>query len=251
MIDPEDRKRWQAMAAELGLPPDEEEPSAPVQAAPEPEVEEPRTEFHEPEPIPEGPPNRGRRRRGHSPVVETRAEEPVKAAPEVPAAKEASIEPSIPEPAEPSTAVKEAPEAKEPAPEDQRPARRRRRGRRGSKQEAETETEPTSGDAALVTGTEDESPAEAATEAPEGESSEEPTPRRGRRRGRTRKGERESEPTVTEEAAETVEEEEEVVSEEPPRVEEDDDEEVDDLSNWNVPSWQELIASLYRPERGG
>ena len=27
------------------------------------------------------------------------------------------------------------------------------------------------------------------------------------------------------------------------------DEEVDDLSNWNVPTWAELIASLYRPER--
>jgi hypothetical protein len=24
---------------------------------------------------------------------------------------------------------------------------------------------------------------------------------------------------------------------------------LDDLSNWNVPSWQELIASLYRPDR--
>jgi hypothetical protein len=29
----------------------------------------------------------------------------------------------------------------------------------------------------------------------------------------------------------------------------EDDEEVENLSNWNVPSWQELIASLYRPER--
>ena len=26
-------------------------------------------------------------------------------------------------------------------------------------------------------------------------------------------------------------------------------EELDDLSDWNVPSWNELIASLYRPER--
>ena len=33
--------------------------------------------------------------------------------------------------------------------------------------------------------------------------------------------------------------------------EEDDniDEELDTLSNWNVPSWSELIASLYHPER--
>ena len=34
------------------------------------------------------------------------------------------------------------------------------------------------------------------------------------------------------------------------RGEEDDsDEEPDNLSDWNVPSWQELIASLYRPDR--
>jgi len=32
-------------------------------------------------------------------------------------------------------------------------------------------------------------------------------------------------------------------------VEQDDDEEVDKLTDWNVPSWSELIASLYRPER--
>jgi hypothetical protein len=27
------------------------------------------------------------------------------------------------------------------------------------------------------------------------------------------------------------------------------DEEMDTLSDWNVPSWNELIASLYRPDR--
>jgi hypothetical protein len=36
----------------------------------------------------------------------------------------------------------------------------------------------------------------------------------------------------------------------PPPAEEDDeiDEEIS-FANWTVPSWQELIASLYRPER--
>jgi hypothetical protein len=33
-----------------------------------------------------------------------------------------------------------------------------------------------------------------------------------------------------------------------PEVEEDD-EELDTLSDWNVPSWTELIDSLYRPDR--
>ena len=32
-------------------------------------------------------------------------------------------------------------------------------------------------------------------------------------------------------------------------VEEDDEEETISFANWSVPSWQELIASLYRPER--
>jgi hypothetical protein len=34
-----------------------------------------------------------------------------------------------------------------------------------------------------------------------------------------------------------------------PTAEEEEDEEVDDLSNLDVPSWQEIVASLYRPER--
>ena len=33
------------------------------------------------------------------------------------------------------------------------------------------------------------------------------------------------------------------------RPEEDDSDDVDTLSDWNVPSWAELIASLYRPDR--
>jgi len=35
----------------------------------------------------------------------------------------------------------------------------------------------------------------------------------------------------------------------PERKEEEDLEDVDVLSDWNVPSWAELIASLYRPDR--
>jgi len=31
--------------------------------------------------------------------------------------------------------------------------------------------------------------------------------------------------------------------------EEEDIDDVDTLSDWNVPSWTELIESLYRPER--
>jgi hypothetical protein len=35
----------------------------------------------------------------------------------------------------------------------------------------------------------------------------------------------------------------------PPEREENDDEEIDKLTDWNVPSWTELIGSLYRPDR--
>jgi hypothetical protein len=35
----------------------------------------------------------------------------------------------------------------------------------------------------------------------------------------------------------------------PPMDDDDDDEEVDKLTDLNVPSWNDLIASLYRPER--
>jgi hypothetical protein len=36
----------------------------------------------------------------------------------------------------------------------------------------------------------------------------------------------------------------------PPRdVEDEDDDEIPSISDWNIPSWNELIASLYRPER--
>jgi hypothetical protein len=68
--------------------------------------------------------------------------------------------------------------------------------------------------------------------------------RRGRGRGRSRKARKTEEPTE----ATLVEEDTEEV--EPPAADTDDDsDEVDNLSDWNVPSWQELIASLYRPER--
>jgi ribonuclease E len=63
--------------------------------------------------------------------------------------------------------------------------------------------------------------------------------RKGRRRGRRR---RDTEAEETEAKREPVE---------ATMAEEEDDrlEEVDTLSDWNVPSWNELIASLYRPER--
>jgi hypothetical protein len=49
--------------------------------------------------------------------------------------------------------------------------------------------------------------------------------------------------------AESDEDEREEISAEEPPLEEEDDEESEDFSTWNVPSWSEIIAGLYRPER--
>jgi hypothetical protein len=42
---------------------------------------------------------------------------------------------------------------------------------------------------------------------------------------------------------------EDVEPEETTGPQEEDDEPVEPITDWNVPSWNELIASLYRPER--
>lgn len=44
-------------------------------------------------------------------------------------------------------------------------------------------------------------------------------------------------------------EDEEVVAPPSPPLEDDEDDEIIDMSNWNIISWQDLIAGLYRPER--
>jgi hypothetical protein len=89
-----------------------------------------------------------------------------------------------------------------------------------------------------------------AVEVPAGEGApagEGPEERKRRRRGRGRKTRHDREGPQAG-AEDDVEEPkaEEVPAEEP---EEDDGGEVDDLSNWNAPSWNDLIDSLYRPDR--
>lgn len=66
--------------------------------------------------------------------------------------------------------------------------------------------------------------------------------RRGRGRPRSAPVVAESEPIEPDETDELPDE------PAPPRYA-DDDEPVETFSNWTVPSWNELIASLYRPER--
>jgi hypothetical protein len=84
---------------------------------------------------------------------------------------------------------------------------------------------------------------------------EQPPPRR--RRGR-RRGRRGAEPQIGPEPASAPSDVpgEQLATEEPQapemegeEVEEDEEEPAVSFADWTVPSWQELIASLYRPER--
>ena len=206
------RSRWDDLARELGL-----------EATPE-------TERSVPQPVP--PPRR--------PPVEhvpaSRAfveEEPAFSRPGS-AREEFAVEPPAPEglfPEDPAP-PREQPAGRE-GPDD-RP-RRGRRGRRSGKggrgpDESPRAERPERPTADLPPGVD----RGAAPVDPEGEQPR----RRGRGRGRPRS--REEEVHQAEEAAAVPE----------PLPEPDaDDSDVSDLSNWTVPSWQELIGSLYRPER--
>jgi hypothetical protein len=139
-----------------------------------------------------------------------------------------------------------------------RSAGRRRRRRRSSgknKRGANGEAPAAGEDAAPSaegTDTEAESlnftaPPEAPSEPAREESKEERGERRGRNRGRGRRR-REEEAEIAEPASEDEDE----VQESGGAVgfeEDGDDEEVANYANWTVPSWKDLIASLYRPER--
>jgi hypothetical protein len=247
------RQRWRELAEQLGLPPDpESEPEVPTPppAPPAAVAEPPEEERAEPEPVslaspviePEHPveepaPARGRRRRG--PAAET---PPV----EVPTAEEVPPEPMPSLPASP-----EATGSPEEEPLEIPPPGGRKRGRRGSRSSraegSRQRTEPV--DSAVT-----EAPAESPP-SEEGVSEEAPAERqrrRGRGRGRHKKTEREKPPREEKEEETVSSEEEEVVTEQGGQTEAELDEgdQSDDVaSNWNVPTWQELIASLYRPER--
>jgi ribonuclease E len=116
--------------------------------------------------------------------------------------------------------------------------RRRRRGRRGRKERTEPVEEGKETPAAPHEKEEEaaDEPSAAGQEAAaeESESSE-----RKRRRRRRKK----SEAAAEEEGA--VEE----VTETQKIKDEEEDVPIEDMSAWSVPSWAEIIASLYRPER--
>jgi len=211
------RDHWQAIAEQLGLAPEGEQPPAESEEAVEP----------------------AKIQRSATPPEEATEADLSEA--------ETSFSPSepetIPEDLEqdtlheeespPATASRESHRhaVSEEAPDEkpERPSRRRGRRDRSEQSRRPVGGEQNEGQTASLT--EDA--------VPEG-SGEEP----GRGRGRRKKGRpsREStdQPAETDIAPEAASQESEA---------DDEIEDLGDFSNWSVPSWNELIASLYRPER--
>jgi ribonuclease E len=217
MIEPEDNDRWRSLAEELGLPPTSEDAPSPADAVVR--SEQPRSARAEPDPV-----------KAEEYAESTPAEQERPARGRRRRGRSADRAESKAETAggEASLPTSEAPGEEE--------RHRRRRRRRGSKSSTSSELE--------TTGEETTEESSASVEEKETDSGERP---RRRRRRRVKKAELEGE---TVDVVESEEDREEVVEEEPIRVEEeDDDEEAEDFSTWNVPSWAEIIAGLYRPER--
>lgn len=211
------KSHWQSLAEEFGLPPDSKSEPAPVKAE-RPPAPPPRVKVAPPPPPPE-------------PVVQ-RAE---------PETAEAAFEPAI-KPAEPLNLDHislDLDDHRQAPPEPPRP--KRGGGRRQRSRPAE-ESPPA------------ETPSRAAEETGEAQpEAEKPTPEprqeedRSPRRKRSRRGTKGTTPK-----SEVVSGKGEVSQGEPvAAVAEDDDEEAEarSISTWNLPSWQELISSLYRPDR--
>jgi hypothetical protein len=221
MMDPDrsrEREHWQAIAEQLGLAPEPEVPGGP-QAKPnlapgsreENQAAQASAPLVEPEKLRrEPPPRRGRRDR--SAGGDERPEQREKSSPplhEEAARKETGAEP--PRSAEEGTG--------------------RRRRRRSARNPAATESKARGSDAGADTPSEREKTRKAADR-----------PKRGR--GRPKAAEAvnpDRKPAAKQEIGEEI-----AVSQGAEDAELDD---VRSLSNWNVPSWNELIASLYRPER--
>ena len=241
MIEPGTSPGWDDLFADLGLP--TETSSTPTAAAPEPPAAELESKEKD-----EAPPARARRRR--SPAVAAEEEPALAEAMEQPAPLAIdSTEISVPaeEPAlETTLGDSPAVESGEEAPPPKGRSRRRRRGR-GSKSAAPAvESSPAAlaseGPMAEIETTTGET---TASTPPATEGEEEPGRRPRRRRSRGRNPEREEAPRVAVNANADVSDD----AEEEEVAPVGREEEVDDLSNWNVPTWGELIGSLYRPER--
>jgi ribonuclease E len=233
MTTPESGNPWDDLFADLGLP--AEAPRA-AKAEAQPPAEEIRAEAA---PAAEPPAARGRRRRSHAPAADLEETPPAPEA-EAPAPVPAAPADAAAPPAEPGEAEPGAEEAAGPKGR----SRRRRRGR-GAKSAGAANAAPAADEARPEPAAAEGPAAEAEDAAPPAKPPDgvDERPRRRGGRSRGRKVERDEEPRADEECEERPVE---IQGEEPEPATAD---EVDDLSNLNVPTWAELIASLYRPER--
>jgi hypothetical protein len=221
MPDQIDRERWANLARELGLEPEPE--SLPDPAVAEP-VEEPPTESagvdnssEAEETIPEepsAPPGLPKPEPSKDAV-----EQPLEDAVPVPKGEESFPAPSSQSIEEP--AATDPPEAEERRPSGRRRRRGSSRGSRKAPADATVSAVPTS------------------TEEPETTPPERSSRRRSSGRGRKKTAEVPLAGPAATDAADAL------PQSDIPVTEAGDEE---DLSTWNIPSWQELIASLYRPD---
>jgi len=212
------RKHWDELARQLGLPGSEEEGEDRISHAEAHDETAPH--FEE---LPSG-----LTFAEISGPDESTASEPAKARAEpdvLEYRKPANTEVSAPRP-------EATPRRLEPEP-DERPTRgRRSQERRRPRSEPETPSDETGGEAFT----------RVHLQGPGPESDEGSPERSRRRRARSRRDDDENnapEETTPQQVADIPEQHE----------EEAPDDDVDTLSDWNVPSWQEIITSLYRPER--
>ncbi len=215
MSERAEKDRWNELAELLGLPPDEKKSEA---AAPPPPAPPPPAApvFHHEQSAPELP---------EAVSMETETFEPAEIM-EAPAMQ--WHEATEPEP------VKQEPALEEESPDHRRGGRRR--GRRGQRDDGGERNHHRS---------KEDASHEEKIEVEASEPKDDDRHERGRGRGRPS---REEEPASRDFPEEEIVEPEEVEYAEPV-AEEDDDEEIDKLTDWSVPSWSELIGSLYRPER--
>jgi len=234
MSETQEKDRWRELADLLGLPPDENPQPAPMSPPPPvpPIIQQEAIEWQRPVQDHFAAPM--------EPVIEDLVFEEIEPSDSPLPMEEVGAIPN----SEPRKMETEADESQE------RPRRSRRRGRRGQKggpQESEHNAEPAS-PLEETSEVRDEPIAAGQIEEEPGKSVERKRDDRDRGgRGRLRKPEEPQPPELEEEDA--LESEEDMERSEPLPEEEDDDEEIDKLTDWNVPSWNDLIGSLYRPER--
>jgi hypothetical protein len=238
MSEPREKDHWAELADLLGVPPDEtKRDPAPPRAAQQPAVH--RVES-EPEPAEADFPEA-------APVAED-SFEPVGSR-EVEESETFFEEEQVFEPGEPELGEPE-PTAREEAPQD-RPRRGRRRGRRGQRgdgpdrddrpsRERAPAREESRGPLAEPVG-EDQPAEEEPRETLEAEGADRNRGGRGLGRKPTEARGRDAEEDEVLEIEDNERPE--------PVPEEEDNEEIDELKDLNLPSWTDLIGSLYRPER--